>query len=792
VTVTISRNEAGPATFPEQVVTPTRRRRPPVVLLLLVLAQAVIALDVDLPVVRPLIALVTFVALPTLVLHRRARFAADTEVGRLSYAFGVTLLGLILGGLLLDTVLPVVGIDHPLAPAPLAVAWLVVDVALLMWRRTVPLFAPDAHRSVIPAACRRVLDARLELTQGLAVLGLLLAVVGAIRLNNGAGGGAALVAVVLAGAAMLTLLVGPGNRSMVVRDAWVIGPVAAGLLLATSLRGGAIAGHDIQAEFLAFRLTNEAQNWQMSALPSAYNACLSVNILPTVLVQTTGLSGELVFKVLLQLVFATVPVLTYLFSRRFVSRRLALAATTFTMAFPTFFTDMPYLVRQEIAFFFLALVLLAATEPGRTRVRSGVLVFALGLGVVVSHYSTTYLLLMALVAALLAMGLTGVLRRLRRLPGHRPAHAEPHDPLVLLHPGMVAALIGATLLWAGPITDTGGHATSVVKETIDSLTGKGVDGPSSSDTSYWIFAGDETTPRERMDMFVQETVDYRDAEIPAGQQVVPDPGSAELEPALHEQAANPVDNALRLGSALLMQVFALLGVAWLLRRRLRGTDVSRDVTFLTGGAMAALGLVVLVPNLSVDYGVLRAFQQTLLIMAPTMALGMSVALRPLTLRPLAARAPRLALALVAVIPVGLLLVLSGVLPAVTGSQQQRIAMADAGTYYDRFAVSDSSLEAMHWLASVDHADRSNERIIANRNVNVRLLAMSDNRAPVSDRLYPTLLSKDAYVFVDAQILEQGVSTIFYTGDLLTYTYPLQDLDEHLDLVYSAPDARIYR
>jgi uncharacterized membrane protein len=457
------------------------------------------------------------------------------------------------------------------------------------------------------------------------------------------------------------------------------------------------------------------------------------------------------------------------------------------MAFPTFFTDMPYLVRQEIAFFFLALVLLAATEPSRTRVRSGVLVFAFGLGVVVSHYSTTYLLLMALVAALVAMGLTSAVRRLRHLPGHRPAHAAPPDPLVLLHPGMVAALIGVTLLWAGPITDTGGHATSVVKETIESLTGQGVDGPSSSDTSYWIFAGDQTTPRERMDMFVQETLDYRDAEIPASQRVVPDPGSAELKPALHELDASPVDNALKLGCALVMQVFALLGVLWLLRRRLRGTDASREVTFLTGGAMAALGLVVLVPNLSVDYGVLRAFQQTLLIIAPTMALGMSVALRPLT-----ARAPRLSLALVAVVPVGLLLVLSGVLSVALGGQQQRIAMANAGTYYDRFAVSDSSLDAIRWLASIDHADRSNERIIANRNVNVRLLGLSDNRAPVSDRLYPTLLSNDAYVFVDAQILEQGTSTIFYTGDLLTYTYPLQDLDEHLDLVYSAPDARIYR
>jgi hypothetical protein len=62
---------------------------------------------------------------------------------------------------------------------------------------------------------------------------------------------------------------------------------------------------------------------------------------------------------------------------------------------------------------------------------------------------------------------------------------------------------------------------------------------------------------------------------------------------------------------------------------------------------------------------------------------------------------------------------------------------------------------------------------------------------VSDRLYPTLLSDDAYVFVDRQILDQGVSTVFYTGDLLAYTYPLDDLDRRLDLVYSGPHARVY-
>jgi uncharacterized membrane protein len=779
-----TRAEAGPGPREAPVGGPPRRRLGLAAsILALVAAQALVGLDLDLPVVRPAVALVTFLGVPALVLHRRARLAADTAVARGMYAAGLSLLGLILGGLLLDTVLPVVGVDRPLAPAPLAAAWLVVDVVLLVWRRSVPLLPAEAARRAVRAA----LDARLELAQALGVLALVAAVLGAVRLNNDAGGQVAVLAVLLAGGALLALLLGRApraERSALGRDVRTLGLVAAALLLATSLRGWSITGHDIQAEFLAFRLTNEGQNWQMSDLPSAYNACLSVNILPTVLVQTTGLSGELVFRVLLQLVFATVPVLTYLFARRFVRRGVALAGTVLTMAFPTFFTDMPYLVRQEVAFFFLALALLAATEPDRTRIRARLLVGLLGVGVILSHYSTTYVLLMALVAGLVAMSATGVVRRRR---GSVPDGA-PSGPLVLLHPLVVAALVAITLVWAGPVTDTGGHASDVVRETIDSLTGHGVDGPSSSDTSYWIFSGNQSTPRERMDLFVDETLDYRDAEIPADQRVVADPGPAELSPQLHDGGANGVGEVLRFGSAMLMQLFLLLGTVWLLRRRLRGTEgLSREVTYLSAGAVAALGLIVVVPNLSVDYGVLRAFQQTLLVVAPLLAMGLAVALRPLI-----SRAPRASAVLAAAVPVALFLVLAGVLSVALGGQQQRMALANSGVYYDRFFVSDAEMQAMEWLGAVDHADRTNERIIANRNVNVRLLALSDNRAPVADRLYPTLLSKDAYVFVDSQIMDQGVSTIFYTGDLLTYTYPLDVLDENMDLVYSGPDARIYR
>jgi uncharacterized membrane protein len=758
-----------------------RRRRGPTALALVALAvaQAVVALDLDLPVLRPVLALATFVALPTLVVHRRATWPADTAVARLGYALGLSVLGLLLGGLLLDTVLPWAGVDHPLAPAPLALAWLVADAALLLWRRSVPLLEPGAPRRAVRAA----VDARIETAQALAALGLLLAVLGAVRLNNGAGGGVAIASEVLAAGALLALLV--GRSTSLGRDVRTLGMVAASLLLATSLRGWNITGHDIQAEFLAFRLTDGAQNWEMSSLPSAYNACLSVNILPTVLAQTTGLSGELVFKVLLQLLFATVPVLTFLLGRRLVSRRLALIGTIFTVAFPTFYTDMPYLVRQEVAFFFLALLLLAATEPGRTRVGTRALVLALGVGVILSHYSTTYVLLMALGAALLAMATVAVVRRRRHLPATGSA---PVRSLVLLHPAMVAALVAVTLAWAGPITGTGGHAAEVVRDTVRAVTGHGADEPGSSDTSYWVLSGDQTSPHERMKMFVDDTLDYRNSEIPPAQRVVRHPGPAELSPPLREGGTDALGNALKLGSALIMQVFLLLGMVWLLRRRLRGPDGPvREVTFLAWGAMAALALIVLVPNLSVDYGVLRAFQQTLLVVAPMMALGLRLALRPV-----ARRAPRAAVTLVAGVPIALVLVLTGVLPAVLGSPVQRMALANHGSYYDRFFASDAEMRGLSWLGSVDHADRTNERLIASRNINVRLLGLSQNRAPVSDRLYPTLLSKDAYVFVDQQILRTGASTIFYTGDLLSYAYPLRDVDRHMNLVYSSPDARVYR
>jgi hypothetical protein len=773
-------------------------------LAVLVVLQSVVVLDLDVPVVRPAVAFVTLLALPTLVLYKRAGLPGDSAVARFAYAFGASLLAVIVVGLLINTLLPVVGIDRPLTPLVLGLTWLAIDAALLRWRRTVPLLVPTPMRQVV----RRVWDTRADLAHALALVAVAAAVLGAIRLNNGADGVVALAGHLLAAAALVVLMLRQGTLG---RDARVLFLVGVALLLATSLRGWGITGHDIQAEYYAFSLTDGAHHWSMDVLQNAYNACLSVTILPSVLAQATGLSGVTVFKVVLQVAFALVPVLTYLVSRRFVPRRLALVGVVFVMAFPTFSTDMPYLVRQEIAFLFLGLVLLAGTEPGRRHRRKQSLVALFGLGVVLSHYSTTYLLLLGLLAGLLLLGAAGLVARLMR------RRVGSWRSLVLLSPLTVAFLAVVSTLWAGPVTDTGSHAEDVARSTIAAIFGKGDDRPGSSDLSFSLLGGDDASPRERLNMFVKDTMELRE-QAPPEVLLIDYPGVTEKRPPIVEADDAPltpagevldsigvdpgwIGNGARYASAALLQVFLLVGVWRVLAARRRAprrheaaddavddaveteaAPVTSEVAALVLGVMAALGLVVLLPSLSVEYGVLRAFMQTILVVAPVAAVGLWWLLKRFDRSP----------AWLVGVPAAVFLVLTAAAPSLLGGSPAKLALHNDGLYHDRYVASDSDEVAIDKVAATPGNGGPMPKVITSRNQVLRVATEGVDQDEVVDRIFPTLLTKGSYVFVDAGLAREREATIFYSGDRITYKYPLGTLDRRLDLVYSSGASRVYR
>jgi hypothetical protein len=323
--------------------------------------------------------------------------------------------------------------------------------------------------------------------------------------------------------------------------------------------------------------------------------------------------------------------------------------------------------------------------------------------------------------------------------------------------------------------------------------------------SYRLFFRDEVTPRERLDRFVDQTLEAR-TQAPARDLLVRHPGPAELRPDILPASTLPltgagrvldamgvapgqVNTAARIGCAGLMQVFLIVGVIgmWSRRpgrsRRRSGPTVPHEPACVVLGACAALGLVVVVPDLSVEYGVLRAFQQTLLVAAPVMAAGMWMLLRLFRAR---------AAALSVVVPVGMLVVLTGAAPSLLGGNQPRLALANSGVYYDRYLASDSDLSSMAWLAAAEDDSGPQPKVIASRNLGIRILLEGDTQTDVADRMYPTMLTRGSYVFVDSHLERERQSTIFYSGDLITYAYPLNDLDRRLDLVYSSGRSRVYR
>lgn len=753
----------------------------------LAVLQAFVVLDLDVPVLRPAAALVTLLAIPTLVLHRRASLPGDSVFARFAHAFGASLLAVVVIALAVNAVLPLVGVSRPLTPLVLGLTWLALDAALLSWRRDVPLLP---NLSPV-AAARRAWEARVDVAEAAAWLAVVLGVLGAIRLNNGAGGQVALAGHLLVAAAVTALLLREGSPG---RDGRVVFLVSLALLLATSLRGWGITGHDIQAEYLAFSLTNDAQHWSMDLLQNAYNACLSVTVLPTVLAQTTALSGVVVFKVVLQVLFALVPVLVLLTSRRFLPRGLALTGVVLLVAFPTFSTDMPYLVRQEVAFLFLGLMLLAGTDSRLGARSRRAWVAAFGVGVVLAHYSTTYLLLLALLAGLvLWAGVRLVSRALRRPRAGR-------SPLVLLSPTVVVTIAAVSLLWTGPVTDTGDHAGDVARGTIAALLGQGESRPGSSDVSFSVFGGEDASPRARMDMFVAETMELR-ADAPGEVLLVKQPGRSEKRPRIVDAESAPltpagdvvaglgvdtglVADVLRFGCAALLQVFLLVGL-WrvVVAARRRDSAVTAEHACLAVGLMGVLGLVVVVPSLSVEYGVLRAFLQTMLFLAPVAAVGMWWLLE---------RLGRTSTAWAVGTPVAILLVLTAAAPSLLGGNPARLALHDSGLYHDRYVTADSDVVARERLAEAPDDSGAMPKVITSRNEVLRVVGAGVPPHEVVDRIFPTLLTTGSYVFVDARLARQQEATIFYSGDRITYRYPIENLDRRLDLVYSAGASRVYR
>lgn len=731
------------------------------------------------------------VGAPACVYYGTARRLSATPDGAALIALGFALLHDLLVLLALDLLLPQAGNRHPLELTPIT---LTLGLSLIV----VGAVAPEAERLRLERWWwhRRGFGPVL----GIGAAAVVLSVAGAVRLNNGYGSGVSMTAMAVIVGLLLMLLFKRGYAVGAVELGIYLAAVA--ILLLVSLRGWLITGHDIQSEYHYFTDVMQQGRWQPGSLRNAYYACLSVTLLPAAFAHVTGISGVYVFKIVMPLLFAATPVLVFRSVRNAAPHSVALLSAFFFTIFPTFSADMTYMSRQEIAFVFVGCAMVLVTEQGPGLLGRRIAFGTLMVGTVLSHYSTAYIVIMI---SGIAVGVDLTLKLWphvrRRIPLLRKTAARQRrvarvreNPAGSFIPWWLVILVsGAAFVWAGPVTHTDGQVQSTLTAAISQLEGNnassGLLAAQKSDAQllagYKQAAVSETAAdRAKFAYWPLPVVSgYSTPTVATQYQPLTGLGRRLQNAGIGVTSGNVLARDFDDKAYELFIVLGLVGV-WFAGRKL--FTPARDQVLLSIGALGMLAVLTVVPQLSVDYGVLRAFEEGMFFFAPFLAGGL------VWVCSLARRWARPAAGVAAAVIAS---TMTGVVPQATGGYLGILAMSNEGQYYDIHYPTGPELTGAQWLnamvASANAKLPAKDAVVVQTDFFTSDTMQTVFTGPVLPDILPQWLRRGAYIFVGSTVIREGQVSNRIDGQIVTYRYPMQLLDTEYNRIYASSGAEVY-
>ena len=111
-----------------------------------------------------------------------------------------------------------------------------------------------------------------------------------------------------------------------------------------------------------------------------------------------------------------------------------------------------------------------------------------------------------------------------------------------------------------------------------------------------------------------------------------------------------------------------------------------------------------------------------------------------------------------------------------------------GDEFDRRYTHESEIASAKWLSL--NMQRS-ALVYADQLANLRLISFG-NANGVKYEIFPFTIDKNAYVYLSYTNLNERKAFINYTGDLLSYNYPVNFLNDNKNLLYNNGGSGIYK
>jgi uncharacterized membrane protein len=698
--------------------------------------------------------------IPGVILLRALRIPGTTIAATPIYVPAASIVVLTGSGLAIDLIGPIAGVAEPLREVPLLSTLEILCLGLLLSTRK---RAPETE---IPWS-------KLQRPVAIAwpLVLPLIGAAGALRLNSGHSNGLALIAIVL----VIVTLVAGFWRAPRHDDALliiVIFAVSLSMMWSFSLRGDLVYGFDISNEYYSLVQTVTAGVWHVSHPNDAYGAMLSLTVFPAELHELSGVQTLLVFKAVYPVIGALFPTGVYCIARYMLTKRWAFMAAALVVMQQTFFQQLPALARQEIGtFLFTALiaVLLDGTQPRRD---PGRWTFAglLSLGLVVSHYSTSYLAIPLFGLALLYQFLLSWIRPAPRVSG-----------VLLL--SFAVCTVGA-LLWNGSIT----HSTSNVAQFKQAAGSNGINLlPNKGTNLLTTYLQGESSTTLSASQYQSYIRNYYKENYPF---VKPLPAASDPQYDLQDASdttppvtLTSVSSGLNLSQLLVQQLSNLLaGIGALILVLRRKTHfVATPIGLLCLAGITMLVLVRISGTIAAAYNPQRAFMQLLVIL--------SIGICYLFQR-LGARHAWMRSWILAVCAASLAVYLIGT----TGFSAEFLGggtaanLANNYTDYQRFVVNTPDLAAGAWVLKEAPAG---QLIQTDRYGELRLVTMAGERSGILGDITPETTDQHSWVYATRDNVVDNVVQSETGNDAANYAFPKSFLDANFNLVYTNGTSEVF-
>jgi uncharacterized membrane protein len=358
----------------------------PVIFTVQILVWSVIFLDflnLNIPILKQLLLFVYLTFIPGILILRILRIHNLDTLHVLLYSVGMSLSTLMFLGFFMNTIFPLLGIARPISFYPLVytIGILVVVLSILTCIRDRSFSSPEY------ISIRNVLSPPVLVLSFLPVLAFF-----AISLFNYNGNNILLMILLLL-IALFPIVTMLTNFFQEKYYPIIIFILTVTLLYSHSLVSAFIYGWDINSEYYVVNSVIQEGLWN-PALYGSLNGMLSLTMLGPIYSIILSMSLDGVFKIIYPLIFAFVPLGLYPVFRKQTDNKIAFLACFFFISFFVFYLEMLTLARQEIAEFFLVLIILSLYDKKLEKFSKSFLLILFISSLIVSHYGLSYLFLL--------------------------------------------------------------------------------------------------------------------------------------------------------------------------------------------------------------------------------------------------------------------------------------------------------------------------------------------------------------------------------------------------------------